>query len=37
MRRDVERLDDILAAADEVMEFCDGLEREEFERNKTVR
>jgi uncharacterized protein with HEPN domain len=37
MRRDLDRLDDILAASDDVMSFCDGLDRRDFESQKVVR
>lgn len=37
MQRDLDRLEDILAAADDVMDFCSGLSRAEFEKNKTTR
>jgi uncharacterized protein with HEPN domain len=37
MQRDPDRLEDILAAADDVMEFCSGLSRADFDENKTTR
>ncbi len=37
MNRDLDRLDDILAAASDVMEFCATLDRESFGSQKAVR
>jgi uncharacterized protein with HEPN domain len=37
MRRDLSRLDDILAAADDVVDFSAGLDRQGFENQKAVR
>ena len=37
MNRDLDRLDDILAAASDVMEFCAPLDRESLESQKAVR
>ena len=37
MNRDLDRLDDILAAASGAMEFCATLDRESFRSQKAVR
>lgn len=37
MQRDLDRLEDILTACTDVMQFCDTLERERFGREKTLR
>lgn len=37
MQADIQRLEDILVAADGVAEFCSGLDVHEFRVEKTVR